>query len=396
MSEILTKARQISQELVTWRRWFHQHPELGFEEIETARYIEELLANWGLKVEHVGSTGLLVVLQGSTTGPVLALRADMDALPVTEQTGLSFASLRPGVMHACGHDAHLAILLGTIRLLQAERHRLSGTLKFIFQPSEENPPGGALDLIQRGVLKEPQVDAVVGLHVSPGFPAGCVALKEGVTMAAADLFEVAVQGRGGHGSAPHQARDPVVAAAEMILAMQTAVSRRLNPLEPAVVSVGTVAAGTRPNVIPEEVRLSGTIRSLKDETRRQLPCWLENIVTGVARAHDVQAEFKYLEGYPPVVNDASLTAQVRRAAARVVGSLRVLELVEPSMGGEDFAYYAQKVPGCYFYLGVKSGEGNLEPWHSPRFVLDERALPVGAAVLAQVALDFLRSAESGK
>ncbi|MHB1419915.1 MAG: M20 metallopeptidase family protein [Bacillota bacterium] len=392
---MLSCARVKEQEIIAWRRRIHQHPELGFAEQATSGLVASVLTNLGLDVRiGVGGTGVVGLLEGGRTGPTIALRADMDALPVQEETGLEFASLNPGVMHACGHDAHVAMMLGAATILHEQRSTLAGTVKLIFQPCEENPPGGALAMLEDGVLEHPQVDAILGLHVNPHLPAGVIGWKEGPIMAAADMFVVEVHGQGGHGAAPHQTVDAVMVAAEVIQSLQTIVSRRVDPLEPAVISVGTINGGYKNNIIADKVVMTGTVRSLDPELRLRIPEEIKRVIEGIASAHGATCTLEYQWGFPPLINNSKLVALVREAGQEVAGKGKTLLINRPSMGGEDFAFFAQKVPGAYFYLGVGKKDQVMHPWHHSRFDLEETALPVGAAVMAWAARSFLSGKES--
>ena len=376
--------------MVAWRRQIHQHPELGFQEWETARLVAGVLQEAGLEVQTgIAGTGVVGLLRGKRKGRCIAVRADMDALPLTERTNLPFASRRPGVMHACGHDAHVAMALGAAELLAEVREEMPGAVKFIFQPSEETPPGGAVAMLRAGVLENPAVDAVVALHVNPHLPAGTVGLKEGVTMAAVDTFTVTVKGKSGHSSAPHQAVDAIYVAALAIVSLQSIVSRLVSPLEPVVVSVGTISGGTKSNIVAEEVVFTGTVRTLSPEVRQQVPRLMRTVLDGVARAYGASCELDYQEAYPLLVNDSNLLALVERSCRKVAGEQHTFRVPHPAMGSDDFAYFAQAVPAVHFDLGAgKRGEVNY-PWHHPCFDIAEEALPIGAAVLAQICWDYL-------
>lgn len=384
------EARARAAEMSEIRRKVHRYPELGFEETETAKLVAAHLAKLGFEVSGaVARTGVVGLLRGGLPGPTIALRADMDALPILEQTGLEFASERPGLMHACGHDAHVAVTLGAAHLLAGYRQELRGSVKFLFQPSEETPPGGAAAMIEEGVLDNPPVDAILGLHVNPHLPVGFIGVKDGVTMAAADNFRVVVRGRGGHGAAPHQAADAVVAAAAVIQGLQTISSRLVDPVVPVVVTVGTIHGGYKANVIADQVEMHGTVRTILPELRQQMPETMQKILDGVAAAYGCKIDLDYLRGYPPVENEPAMVSLLVEAGKLITGPGRVLKIAHPSMGGEDFAYFLQRVPGVYFYLGAGKQEGPVYPWHHPQFDINEEALPVGAAVLAQAAWTYL-------
>ncbi len=385
---MLDRAKAMADQIVQWRRHVHQHPELSFEEVETARFVAETLQSFGIAVETgIGKTGVVGHLgQGS---PCIALRADMDALPVTEETGLPFASQNEGVMHACGHDTHVACLLGAAKLL-AETPPERGEIRFLFQPSEEGvdaeEKSGAIRMVEDGAMAG--VDAVVGLHIWSEVPAGQISVSSGPQMAAAGMYSVRIHGRGGHGASPHHTVDPIVLAAQAVMAMQTIVSRRLEPIEAGVVTVGTIHAGTRDNIIPEYVDMTGTLRSFSDEVYQQL----EDEVTralGIVRALGGDFETDFSTHYPVTHNDPALTAFVTGVAADLLGEEAILP-AKPTMGGEDFSILAMDVPGCFLRLGGRYPGQPLRNHHEPDFDVDESALPLGTAVLAETALRYLR------
>jgi IAA-amino acid hydrolase len=389
---MLDRAQAMSEQLVAWRRAIHQHPELSFHEVETARLAAGTLQAMGLDVQTgVGRTGVVARLGGGAghrAGPTVALRADMDALPVEEETGLPFASQVPGAMHACGHDAHVACLLGAATLL-AETPPPHGEVRFLFQPSEETVDqeghGGAARMIQDGAMRG--VDAVMGLHTWPEVPAGQVSLSPGPQMAAAGKFAIEIRGQGGHGAAPQQTVDPVVLAAQAIVTLQTVVSRRLDPVDPGVVTIGTIRGGTQDNIIPERVVLAGTLRSLSREVYDQIVDEIQRAL-GVVRALGGDFDATFTAGYPVTNNNPALTALVARVAQDLLGKDAVIP-ARPVMKGEDFALLAADVPGCYMRLGTGFPGQPPRKHHDPHFDVDERALPIGAAILAESALRYL-------
>jgi IAA-amino acid hydrolase len=389
---MLDRAQAMSEQLVAWRRAIHQHPELSFHEVETARLVAGALRAMGLDVQTgVGRTGVVGRLGGGPgrrAGRTIALRADMDALPIQEETGLPFASQVPGLMHACGHDAHVACLLGAATLL-AETPPQRGEVRFLFQPSEETvdreAQGGAARMIHDGAMRG--VDAVIGLHTWPEVPAGQVSLSPGPQMAAAGKFAIEVRGQGGHGAAPHQTVDPIVLSAQAIVALQTVVSRRLDPVDPGVVTIGTIHGGTQDNIIPESVALTGTLRSLSREVYDQLVHEVQHTL-GVVRALGGDFDVTFTAGYPVTSNDPELTALVTQVARDLLGEDAVIP-ARPVMKGEDFALLAADVPGCYMRLGTGFPGQPPRKHHDPHFDIDERALPIGTAVLAASALRYL-------
>jgi len=377
---LLPQIDQLIPDLVAWRRDFHRHPELAFEERRTSGVIRAFLEWLGLDVQACGGTGLRAVMTGGRPGRTVALRADMDALPVTEENAVEYRSQAPGTMHACGHDGHMAILMGAARVLAARRESLPGRVVFLFQPSEENPPGGARAMIAEGALEG--VDAVFGLHLWQPLPTGVVGLRAGAMMAQADTVRVAIAGKGGHASQPHLAVDPIVVAAHLVLAAQSIASRFVDPLQPVVVSFTTIHGGRIHNIIPDAVELTGTVRTLDPAVQRAVQDRLREVCEQTCRLFGATAEFEYVEGYAPVVNDADVVERVGGVARAAFGADRV-RTIAPVMGGEDFAYYLQRVPGAFVMLGI--GDGHPHPHHNARFDIDERALPIGVRLMVEVA-----------
>ncbi|MBX5467706.1 MAG: amidohydrolase [Firmicutes bacterium] len=358
-------------EVVRHRRALHEIPELGFEEHETQAYLETALSKLGIEWKPVAGTGLVAEIAGQGRRAV-AVRADMDGLPLDEESGEPFSSRHPGRMHACGHDGHMAILLALAERLCAEPP--PGRVRLLFQPAEERPPGGALRLIAEGALEG--VDEVLGLHLWATDPLGVVAMRAGPIMANADQFFARIEGQGGHGSAPHETQDAVVIAAETVLHLQTVVSRRVPPLEPAVVSVGTLHAGRVFNAIADHAEISGTVRTLSDAVQALVETEVRRAVEGVAALYGARATFRYERGYPAVVNHQAVVDRWQRA----LGDRFQVVAAEPKLTGEDFAYYLRVRPGAYCFLGARP-EGQAHPHHSARFRLHEAALPMGVEVL---------------
>ncbi|MHB8432365.1 MAG: M20 metallopeptidase family protein [Candidatus Tyrphobacter sp.] len=366
------------------RRAIHRTPELGFEEHATAALVEEELDRLAIPHRRVAGTGVVGILRGGKPGRVAALRADMDALPVQERTGLAFASGVAGVMHACGHDAHTAMLLGAAHVLAAQRETLAGSVVLLFQPAEEGP-GGAQPMIDEGVLDDPVVDAIAMLHVDIRLETGSVSIAPGPVNASADELEIVVRGKGGHGASPHTAVDAIPAACAIVLALQNIASRETDPLGSVVVTIGTITGGYRNNIIADEVCMTGTLRAHDPVVREQLEGRVRRIVEGVAAAYGTQAEVRVIYGYPPVVNDAELAGQFARYA-REHADVDVRAL-PPTMGAEDFAYFAQRVPGVLVRLGVRNDAlGAIHPAHGAQFLIDEGALQVGIRTLVAFAL----------
>lgn len=363
----------VDEDVIAWRRHLHRHPEVSFEEHETSAFVASTLGGFGgVEVTRPTETSVLGRLVGSEPGPVVALRADIDALPILEESGVEFASEREGAMHACGHDGHTAMLLGAAQVL-ADGGLARGEVRFIFQHGEELAPGGARELIAAGVMEG--VDFVYGCHLWTPLEYGKVAAVPGNWMAAADFFEITVSGRGGHAGLPHTAVDTVACAAELVGALQHIVSRRIDPLQPAVVTVGSFHAGDAPNVIPGEAVLRGTARSFDPDVRALIPKLIEEIGHGICAAHGASFALRFVFGYKPVVNDEAATELVRSVVRDELVDL------DPIMGGDDFSAYQAEAPGCYAFIGT----GGPFAHHHPRFVIDERALAIGTRMHVDVA-----------
>lgn len=386
--QIYSKIDQLFPQVREWRRTLHQNPELGFQEQFTGDFVAEILTNLGIEVRRgLAQTGVIGLLRTGKSGPVVALRADMDALPIQEETGFEYASGSADCMHACGHDVHTAIVLGVARVLKEVQDCLVGDVVFIFQPAEECHPGGAKGIVDSGLFQELNIRGVFGLHTEPYHPVGTIAVRSGPMMAAADMFDLVIRGQGGHGAAPHQTIDPIVTSAQVITALQTIASRNVSPTEPVVVTVGTIHGGQVGNVIPEEVQITGTVRSFDHDLRGKLPELLDRIIGGVCQANGAAYRLNYQLGYPPVINHPKATELVKRSAVKVLGLQSVIELSRPCMGGEDFAYYLDQAEGCFFFLGGQP-EGQIYPWHHPKYAINEDAIPEGMKVLVETVLSF--------
>ncbi len=381
---------RLSEAVIDLRRRLHQWPELGFQELRTGSLIAQQLATLGIEVKTgIAKTGVLGVLPGKGPGKTVLLRADIDGLPIEEASGAPYASQNHGVMHACGHDGHTAILLIVAELLAQHRQQFSGTVKFAFQPAEELPPGGAQGMIEEGVLEHPKVDAVFGLHLWNGLPIGKIGVEAGPIMASVDRFDVVIKGVGSHGAYPHAGVDPIVVGSHVVAALQTVVSREVPPLAPVVVTVGKFHSGTAFNVIPSHAALSGTVRTVDARTRQEMPARLERIVRGVAMAMRAEYTFNYEFGYPVTVNDTNMAQLARQVAAAIVGDANVVA-AGMTMGAEDMSYFLEAVPGCYLRLGSGNPEkGLIHPHHSALFNFDETALPIGIELLSQITLACL-------
>src|SRR4051812_20958001 len=372
---------ELAEQVIEWRRHLHRHPEPSYEERETAAFVAQTLETFdGLEIERPTDNSVLARLSTGRPGPTVALRADIDALRITEESGVDFASENDGAMHACGHDGHTAMLLGAARVLSGGADALpGGELRFIFQHAEESPPGGARELVAAGVLDG--VDLIYGCHLWTPLELGKIAVRPGPFMAASDFLKLTVTGRGGHAGLPHDAIDPIAIAAQVVTNLQHVVSRRTDPLRSAVVTIGSFHAGDAPNVIPEVAELSGTVRSFDPDVRDRLPELIEQVATGVAGAHGAQAALEYIRGYRAVVNDERVAELVRGV---VPGD--ALADLDPIMGGDDFSAYLAEVPGCYAFIGAGSEEaGATYMHHHPRFRIDERALATGVRLHVDVA-----------
>jgi amidohydrolase len=405
--EIDRRVQGVTAKVVAWRRDIHQHPELSNREVRTAKVVAEHLRALGLEVRTgVAGTGVVGVLRGGRPGPVVALRADMDALPVTEEVKVPFASKataeyngqKVGVMHACGHDAHTAMLMGAAEVLAGMRNQLPGTVVFLFQPAEEQPPpgeeGGADVMVREGALDKPKVDAIFGLHVLP-FPRGEIRWRAGGIMASSDRLEIKVHGSQTHGAQPWKGIDPVVVAAQIIAALQTITSRQMDlTAAPVVVSIGRLQGGVRFNIIPDSVLLEGTIRTLDEDMRRDIHQRIRRTVEHVAQASGARAEVVIERSTDVTYNDPALVEQMLPTLQRVAGKAIVPAL--PATTAEDFSEYQKKVPGMFFFLGITPPGTEPVVNHSPRFVLDEAAMPVGVRALVHLAVDYLSSPQPGR
>jgi amidohydrolase len=385
---MLQSALELQDQIIAWRRDFHKHPELSFQEYRTAQVVADVLREMGLRVETgVGKTGVVGYLGEGR--PAVGIRADMDALPLQETNDVPYASQTPGVMHACGHDAHTAILLGVARMLSALEDRPAGEVRFLFQPCEEDQDddgkSGAMLMVEEGALAN--LDAVIALHVASEIPAGRVEIDGGYATAAVDSFEATITGKGCHGAYPHLGLDPIFILAQVINAIHGVRARRINPVRPAVISLGSVRGGDASNIIPNEVQLNGTIRSYDEETRQKLWEELEKALA-VSRAYGGDYEFEILQGFPALYNDPEVAGLIRDVAEEMLGA-EGLYPPEPGMGAEDFSYMAQEAPGAMFMLGAQIG-AEERPHHSPVFDLDESAFHVGAAVLAETTVRLLK------
>jgi len=390
LTDFFKEARKIEPEIIETRREIHQKPELAYKENATAKLVSEKLRTLGLQVRKgIGGTGVMAVLQGSRDGKVVALRADMDALPIEELADVDFKSRVKGVMHACGHDTHVAMLLGAARLLVNSKDELRGTVKFLFQPAEENGgKGGAKPMIQAGVMGNPKVDYVFGLHIDSDLNSGALGFRGGPVMASPDTFEIKVIGRGGHGAYPHETVDPVYVAAQVIIALQGVSGRMIDPIQPFVITIGSIHSGTKENIIPDKAILQGTLRTLDEKTRKLAKAKIVEVAKGVSKAFGARAEIDFeKDAYPVTVNDVRVTEQAMKII-RMIPRTKVI-VREPIMGGEDFSRFLQEAPGTFYFLGNHNpAKGCVHPNHSPRFKVDEDVLKLGAASLSMLAMAF--------
>ena len=392
ISEIATQSKGIQQWIVEKRRTIHRHPELMYEEFETSKLVQNTLKD--LKIPYkkdIAITGVVGTI-GNGDGPCIALRADMDALPIHEETDIDFKSEIDGKMHACGHDCHTAMLLGAARVLKENEDKINGTIKLIFQPAEEGGAGGKM-MREQGVLLEPKVQQIFALHVAGTIPVGTLASKEGTLLAATSSIKIIVKGKGGHAAAPHHTNDPVVTGSKIVVELQTLVSRELSPLEPGVISITMANAGSAFNVIPSTMELQGTIRSLTVEGVLKLQTRVKEVAQSIAEANRCEAEVSFPgNDYPPTINDAECWELGKSAATEILGEENLIEMPDPIMGGEDFAYYTEEIPGCFSFLGVGNPDIDaVYDVHHPMFKVDEEALSLGTAIHVNTALKALEN-----
>lgn len=376
------------KEMIEWRRHLHKHPELSFQEHETAKYIKKILADFpNLQVYSLTDNSVIAVLKGKKIGKTIALRADIDALPIFEESDVEFQSENPGVMHACGHDTHVAMLLGAVKVLSNLQDKIVGTVKFIFQPAEEEPPGGAKLLVEAGVMDD--IDLIFGLHIAPSVPVGMVGIREGALTAASDTFKLKIQGKGSHGSTPDLSIDPILVGVELVNNLNNIVSRNISPFDNAVISIGEFTAGNKANVIPDTAKIQGTVRTNNKKTRLYIEQRIEEIVQNTCTMYGASYHFEYIKGYSPVVNDKYATKLLTSSVEKVIGKQKVFQAPQ-IMGGEDFSAYTDVKPGSFFLLGggtEEQGCGYMN--HHPKFKIMEDCFMSGAAIFTQLILDNL-------
>lgn len=387
LTPLFQKLENYYDEMVSIRRYLHQHPELSFQEVNTARFIKEYYEKLGIEVrDKVGGNGVVAKIYGAKPGKTVALRADFDALPIEEENDVPYKSLHPGVMHACGHDGHTATLLVLAKCLHEMRDQLAGTYVMIHQHAEEYAPGGAISMIEDGCLEG--VDVIFGTHLWSGEEVGKIQYRIGPVMAAADRFEIHIQGKGGHGAAPHQTKDAIVIGSQLVLNLQQIISRKVDPIDSAVISIGSFVSDNAFNVIADKATLIGTVRTFNEETRNFIEKEMERVIKGTCLMADCDYRFTYERGYPAVVNHEEETKFLKSVAEKIT-DVKIVEECNPRMGGEDFAYYLQKVKGAFFFTGARNPEWEVAyPHHHPKFDIDERALLIAAKTLGHVALTY--------
>ncbi|ASA21366.1 M20 metallopeptidase family protein [Paenibacillus donghaensis] len=392
ISGLLAAARPLQEQLSAWRRDFHRHPEIGYEEVRTSAIVAAHLRCLGLEVTTgVGRTGVVGLLRGETPGPTIGLRADMDALPIQDQKSVPYASEVADKAHLCGHDAHTAILMGAAQLLAGLGRPKTGNIKFVFQPAEEGL-AGAREMIKDGVLENPKVDAMAGLHMFPGLDTGTFGVSKGVAFASADSLTIKILGKGGHAARPQEGVDAIAVSAQVISALQNIPSRMIDPLEPVVITIGKISGGYMGAALAPEVEMIGTVRTLSAGVRSQMPALIERVVSGVCSSFGAGYELSYGTGYPIVLNDEAMVDLMTQTSEQLLGG-KVWNDIKPSTGGEDFAFYCEQVPGVFFRLGSGSAdESTRYPLHHPKFDLDETTLPYGVAMLSALALNFVNRA----
>jgi amidohydrolase len=387
-AQLLAAADAVVPQVVAWRRHLHQHPEVAFEEVATSQFVYDTLASLpGLVITRPTATSVVAELRGGRPGPIIAVRADIDALPIVEENEVEYRSTRHGAMHACGHDGHTAIVLGLATLLAPYATQLPGTVRFIFQHAEEMAPGGAEELVQKGVMDG--VSQVIGLHLWAPMPVGRIGILAGPAMAAPDQFQCTIVGKGGHAAIPHECVDPIAIGAQIITALQQVVTRTVDPLDPVVLSVTQFIAGTTFNVIPTSAYFAGTVRTFEPALRTSIPAQMERVIRGIAEAFGATVDFTYEHGYRPVVNDPALTERLRMVVERTFEPDTLIDL-RPTMGGEDFSAYQQRSPGVFAFVGAGNADtGIVHPHHHPRFQIDERSLSLGVRYLTAATLELL-------
>jgi amidohydrolase len=388
----ITLGAELTQQLFEIRRHLHQNPELSFEEFQTAEYISLCLDKWGIPYKRMNHTGIIVDIVGSKPGPAIGIRADIDALPIQEETNIAFSSRNEGIMHACGHDGHTTILLGTVFMLNQLKEELGGTVRCIFQPGEEKD-GSARELIRNGVLKSPTIEALLALHLWPHLPLKSVGIRYGCITASSDDFIVDLIGKSGHGGRPHNGLDAIAMAAQVIQSLQFMITKQNDPVSPVVINIGKINGGIASNVIPEKVTLEGTIRTTSPITRKKVLSQFTEIVSAIPTIYGGQSTIQFVGENPPILNNEVITAAVEHAAVSVVGKENVFLLQDPSMGADDFGSFAEIVPSCYFRLGIMEENHPTFDLHHPNFYFNQEVIPTGVEVFTQIILNWLNKGE---
>jgi amidohydrolase len=390
VQQIKTLAKQITPEVIHWRRHLHANPELSYQEYETAKYVKNILESLGLSVETLATTGLVAEIKGNNPNlKTIALRADMDALPITENNAVPYASKNKGVMHACGHDVHTASLLGSAKILTQLKNHFQGTIRLIFQPGEEKNPGGASYMIRDGALQNPEPTSIIGQHVFPLLPVGKIGFREGIYMASCDELYLTVKGKGGHGAAPELTVDPVLIASHIVIALQQVISRNASPKQPTVLTIGKIEGGTATNIIPNEVKLTGTFRAMDEAWREEALKRIKKIAEGLAESMGGSCEVEISRGYPFLKNDPKVTRRIKEAASAYLGENNVVD-IDITLGAEDFAYYSQVIPASFYRLGTKNEAKGITSYvHTPTFDIDEDALAISTGLMAWMAIQEL-------
>ncbi len=390
-NKIINITQKNQEKLIEIRRYLHQHPELGFSEFETRKYIKNILIDLGLDVTEIAKTGLVGILKGGENGKTVAIRADMDALPIYELNDVEYKSLYDGRMHACGHDVHMALAIGTAIVLSEIKDYIKGNIKFIFQPAEETT-GGAKLMINEGVLDNPKVDYIIGGHVWPSIPAGKIGMKSGPIMGSSDFIEIKVIGKGGHAAKPHNTIDPIIIGCEIINAFQKIISRQIDPAEQVVISMCKFESGSGFNIIPNETVIKGTVRTLNEKIRESMPKKMEDIIEGIVKPYGANYEFKYIKNYPVTNNHENITDYIKKSVEKIMGKENVVNIEKASLTGEDFSYFLREIPGTFIWVGVKNEKnGIVYDLHHPQFDIDEYALSSGVKVYSQAIMDLLHN-----
>jgi len=394
LNRIKSLSEESYKEVVDWRRHLHTHPELSYQEFNTSKFVTTQLTSWGIECKHLATTGIVALIKGNNPEKrIVALRADMDALPIQELNNVSYKSTKPGVMHACGHDVHTASLLGTAKILEEVRDQFEGTIKLIFQPGEEKNPGGASYMIKEGALTNPVPTSIIGQHVMPLVPVGKVGFREGMYMASSDEIYLKVIGKGGHGAAPELTIDPVVIAAHMIIALQQVISRNANPKQPTVLTFGRIMGEGATNIIPDEVNIAGTFRALNEVWRKEGLQKIKKMAESIAEGMGGKCEVTISHGYPYLENNPEVTKRIRKAAEEYVGKENVVD-IDLTLGSEDFAYYSHVVPASFYRLGTRNDSKGITSYvHTPTFDIDEEALKIGPGLMAWMAITELNTIE---